>query len=53
MLCIWRIFKKSVLTLKTLQDIFTEIQIEDLIILAITSNMEVVNYSERLMNIIS
>jgi len=51
--CIWRIFKKSVLTLQTLQDISIEIQIEDLIILALTSNLEAVNCPEKLVNIIS
>ena len=53
MLCIWITFKKSVLTLQTLQDISIEIQIEDSIILALTSKMEAVNYSERLMNVVS
>jgi hypothetical protein len=51
--CIWIIFKKSVLNLQILPDISIEIQVEESIILALISSMEAVNYSERLMNVIS
>jgi hypothetical protein len=53
MLRIWIIFQKLFLTLQTLQDIAIEIQVKDPIILALTSSMEAVNYSKRLMNVIS
>jgi hypothetical protein len=53
MKCIWIIFKKPVLTIQIVQDISIEIHIRDSIILALTSNMETVSYSEILMNVIS